>query len=290
MADDQQEIFDLEFWPEDELAAKFNYVRIPDAISPVDEEVEVLARMQRQVNDSKRNLDQLRDEKLAEEGKECTFSPAAHGSPRRDLRSFLSDQRHFIKEKELHLQKLRRDHRDRTKEVWPYTPTINPNSAKLAHKQLQKPLVQRLAKPPLKVRHYIPTTPKAELSKTASKTNLILGAQLKKEVKAAWRAEGCCEYLDFCQLSRLLVELKFVKSHDSSLLRQVWGKLSSKGQISLDALVSFLMKESRLSSQKPVFDSLYYNRSLSASRSRTRTDTETSAATSCDIRPFSRLN
>jgi hypothetical protein len=289
MADDQG-IFDLEFWPEDELAVKFNYIRIPVATASAEDEVEVLARMERQVSYSKRHLDQLRDEKMAEEAMRCTFSPAALGSPKRELRSFLSNQRHFIKEKELHLQKLRRDHRDRTKEVWPYTPTINPNSAKLAHTQLQKPLVQRLAKPPLKMRHYVPATPKAELSKTSSKTNLILGTQLKKEVKAAWRAEGCCEYLDFYHLCRLLVELRFVKPHDNSLLRQVWAKLSSTGQISFAALVSFLMKESRLSSQKPFFDSLYYNRSLSASRSRTRTDTETSAATSCDIRPTSRHN
>mmetsp|Transcript_13546 Transcript_13546/g.25526 ORF Transcript_13546/g.25526 Transcript_13546/m.25526 type:complete len:286 (+) Transcript_13546:1432-2289(+) len=281
----QHGTFDIEFWPEDDLAMKFNYVRIPSATASADEEV--VSRMERKVKESKQKLELLREEHLDKEARDCTFSPTVQSSSRRGLRDFLCDQSHFLKEKELNLQKLRRQQRDLKKEVWPYKPTINESSMRLAQNKLRKPLIDRLAKPPLKIRHFNSETPKVAKALSAIKTNQILETQLKKELKSAWLAEGFTDGIAYIQLGHLLLELNFIKPQDTHLLNKIWAKLNKEGQVSLTTLTAFLLQESRLNGLKPNFDSLYFNRSLSASRSRTRTDTETSATTSCDVKPLS---
>lgn len=274
---------DLEFWPIDDLAMKFNYIRVPDTDS---NEADVLTRMDRQVKESKQRLELLREDLLEREASECTFNPGQLGSPKRGIKEFLAGQSHFLKEKQLHLQKLKRVELDRKKEVFPYRPTINEASTRLAQKALAKPLVQRLAKQPLKIRHIIKNIPKAPKQLSAAKSSHILESQLKKEVKAAWEAEAATSFVNCEQLGRLLVELGFLKGPDS-LLNQIWCKLNVEGRVSRVALVAFLLQESRLSGNKPSFDALYYNRSLSASRSKTRADTESSTTTSCEMRMYS---
>lgn len=232
---------DLEFWPNDQLAIMFDYIRIP--ANPISHEPDGDSDSGRHSSQPKHRFVLIREEDL---GDIKTFS-SRQGSPQRSLKEFLRDQRHFLKAKELHLQKLRRRNRDLKKEVWPYKPAINPISNHLFQDLHRKTNPQQAAMSKLKSRLVMSKSPKPTAKH--SKVTEPVSTDLKEEVKAAAPFQSRSDFLDLSSLGHLLIELGIIQSENSEYLKQIWAKLNTDGHVKLAPLIAFLLQSDICSSQ-----------------------------------------